>query len=123
MANGTIAQPPITGTRDGWTYLRVGNNVIAWSFNQRTNVTVSTAWASTGLFISGELEVASLPTFLKSGYRVSGCLAVGSQSAGVTLGRVMEENNAIRVYLQAPKSQASANCAIMVFAVGEWNGV
>lgn len=119
MASGTIAQPPITGTSNGWTYMRVGNNVFAWYFGQITEANVSTQWVS-GTYRSGELQAAPYPTFLKDGYKVSASLAKGSQSAGINLGRVMAENNAIRVYLTCTASYTNVKCAVMVYAFGEW---
>lgn len=121
MANGTIAQPPVTGTRNGWTYMRVGNNVFAWYYRQRTGVAITTEWI-TGLYRSSEIELAPYPTFLQSGYNFSACLAGGSQGSGVGLGRVMDNNGAIRGYLTRTVAITDAPCAVMVFAVGEWKG-
>ena len=120
MATGTIAQPPITGTSNGWTYLRVGNNVIAWYYKQFTSVDVNTAWAATGIYISSTLQAAPYPSFLKSGYKFCASLAGGAQDAGIGLGRVMDNNSAIRVFLASPQARTGVDCAIMVMAFGEW---
>ena len=110
-----------TGSNDGWTYFRVGTNVFAWYYRQRTGIDITAEWVS-GVYRSGEIELAPYPTFLNAGYNVSACLAVGSQGSGIGLGRVMDSSGAIRGYLTRPAPATGANCAVMVFAVGTWNG-
>ena len=110
-----------TGTNDGWTYFKIGTRCFAFYYKQLTGVDITASWS--GLYYrSGEIEAAPYPTFLANGYKFSAALAGGSQNGGVTLGRIMDSNSALRVYLMATGSVTSANCAIMVFAVGDWNG-
>lgn len=115
--NSTFA----SGTSDGWTYYRIGTICFAWYYRQRTGIDITAEWVS-GVYRSGEIELAPYPTFLNAGYNVSACLAVGSQGSGIGLGRVMDSSGAIRGYLTRPAPATGANCAVMVFAVGTWKG-
>lgn len=108
-----------SGTSNGWTYYRIGTICFAWYYKQLTGVNITASWS--GLYYrSGEIEAAPYPTFLANGYKFSAALAGGSQNGGVTLGRIMNSNSALRVFLMATGSVTNANCAVMVFAMGTW---
>lgn len=110
-----------SGTNNGWTYIKIGTKCVAFYYNQVTEANVTTQWV-TGTYRSGELWAAPFPTFLKSGYRVFGAGAAGSQDSGIDFGRVFISSDAIRFYMTCTQSKTNCNFPLMVVAIGDWNG-